>query len=45
MQLNVSQWLHDGFAPARRPKQIIRNAKRQAFLCSIAIQEHCIMPV
>ena len=31
MQLNVSRWLHDGFALARRPRKIIRNAKRQAF--------------
>ena len=31
MQLNVSWWTHDGFAPARRPRKIIRNAKRQAF--------------
>ena len=32
MQLNVSRWLHDCFAPARRPRKIIPNAKRQAFL-------------
>ena len=31
MQLNVSRRLHDDFAPARRPRKIIRNAKRQAF--------------
>ena len=31
MQLNLSRWLRDGFAPARRPRKIIRNAKRQAF--------------
>ena len=31
MQLNVSRWLHDGFAPARRPRKIICNAKRQDF--------------
>ena len=31
MQLNLSRWLHDGFAPAKRPRKIIRNAKRQAF--------------
>ena len=31
MQLNVSWWTHDGFAPARRPRIVIRNAKRQAF--------------
>ena len=31
IQLNVSRWLHDVFAPARRPRKIICNAKRQAF--------------
>ena len=31
MQLNVSRRLHDDFAPARRPRKITRNAKRQAF--------------
>ena len=31
MQLNVSRWLHDGFALARRPRKIICNAKRQDF--------------
>ena len=31
MQLNLSRWLHDGFASAKRPRKIIRNAKRQAF--------------
>ena len=31
MQLNVSRRLHDDFAPTRRPRKIVRNAKRQAF--------------
>ena len=46
MKLNVSRRLHDGFAPAKRPKKIIRNAKRQAFCVgSTAMQGHCNVPV
>ena len=46
MKLNISRWLHDGFAPAKRPRNIIRNAKRQAFFVgSTAMQGHCNVPV
>ena len=46
MKLNVSRWLHDGFAPAKRPRKIIRNVKRQAFFVgSTAMQGHCNVPV
>ena len=47
MKLKVSRWLHDGFAPAKRPRKIIlSNAKRQAFFVgSTAIRGHCNVPV
>ena len=44
MQLNVSRRLHD-FAPARRPRKIIRNTKNRLFVGSIAMQGHCNVPV
>ena len=45
LKLNVSRRLHDGFAPARRPRKII-NAKRQAFFeGSTAMQGRCKVPV
>ena len=46
MKLNVHRWLHDGFAPAKRPRKIIRNAKRWAFFVgSTAMQGYCNAPV